>query len=449
MQKVLSILFAALVAVLVTAPSALAFGEIRYPDRPLNLRKSRSPRSEWVGALHPGQKVRVAFLRDGWVAVFEPDETRATEAAAVGFSNIKYLKKSRTRVEPKPWGETMVTTRKLNVRSQPSTRGRKLMTLDAGVRVVVDFPEDDWFRLFPPDATIRSRMGGYGFSSSKYLEPAPAEPVAAPALKPVAQVEPEPAPEPVSKPVAEPVRPAPAAKADVSKPFSASWGKVLTLKRKVNLMSGRTTSSRLVRVLEPGETVRADFPENGWYAVFQENEPLRRKERALGYALQSLLEGGPDVEEPAPAPTRSTAPSAKPVDPAVDRTPSPDRGQTTLVIDRSKFKQGKRPDPTPNKTAHGYQYRLLEKSETRQYGETWITLKVFLATKKLPGIEGLEDFAATLWREHKRPAKNLAVLIYLPGMDTDDLSYGVIKFDEQKRIESWVRKTTLIGTDFL
>ncbi len=73
--------------------AASAFGEIRYPDRPLNLRKARSAKASWVGSLYPGQKVRIAFLKDGWVAVFEPGETRNSESAAVGYSNVKYLKK--------------------------------------------------------------------------------------------------------------------------------------------------------------------------------------------------------------------------------------------------------------------------------------------------------------------------------------------------------------------
>ena len=126
-----------------------------------------------------------------------------------------------------------------------------------------------------------------------------------------------------------------------------------------------------------------------------------------------------------------------------------DKGQQTMVIDRSAFAGKKRPDPTPDKTAHGYKYKFLEKSETRQLGAVWITLKVFLATTKLPDRKALEDFASTLWKDHRRVTKKVAVLVYLPGMDTEDLAYGVVKFDDSKMLELWVRKATLFGTKFL
>lgn len=427
--------------VLLSAVAASAFGEIRYPDRPLNLRASRSASAKWVGSMYPGQKVRVAFMEDGWVAVFEPGETRASEDAAVGYSNAKYLKPTRGRHEPEPWGELVRTTRNLNVRTGPSLGNSVVEQLESGERVIMDFPEGDWAMIFPPDATIRSKLNAIGFSSAKYLEPAPAEPASAENDdRGAAKVEAK------AAPPAEP----------------EEWGTLITMRRKVNLREGRTTGSSYVRTLQPGEVIRVAFPKSGWYAVFDARETRRDEGRALGYALQSLVDTGTVVTrpgaqgasspEPTPKPVARPKPTPEPV--KVERTePSPSRnsagGQQSIVIDRSRFAQTKRPDPTPDKSAHGYQYRLMEKSETSKFGETWITLKVFLATTKLPGSEALSDFANTLWEEHRRAAKNLVVLVYLPGMDTEDLSYGVIKFSDERQIELWVRKAALLGTKFL
>ncbi len=47
-------------------------------------------------------------------------------------------------------GETVYTARKLNIRSKPSIRGRKLGQLAAMKRVKIDFPEDDWTMVFLP-----------------------------------------------------------------------------------------------------------------------------------------------------------------------------------------------------------------------------------------------------------------------------------------------------------
>ncbi|QJB54919.1 SH3 domain-containing protein [Pseudodesulfovibrio sp. zrk46] len=438
MHKIISISLLTALMVLSAAAAAMAFGEIRYTDRPLNLRNGRSAKAKWVGSLYAGQKVRVAYERDGWVAIFEPGETRNTEKAAVGYSNAKYLKKKRTRHEPKPWGEMVYAGRNLNVRTLPSTKGKKVRLLAADERVIVDFPEDDWTMVFSPDATIRSKMNALGYSSAKFFEPVtddtPAPMEVAQVSEPVpsgstgGNVAPPPAPKPAPK-VEAPTQPAPV------KAATSSWGTVVTLKRKVNMRAERTTSSKLKRTLQVGERVRVDYFKNGWYAVFKEDELIRSEKRAIGYVLRSLLEEQPSVENVVAAGKGMSAPAGG--------------IKKTMVIDRNRFSGAKRPDPVPNKNAHGYQYKLMEKSETKKYGETWITMKIFLSTTKLPGTTALVDFAKTLWRENKRTGKNLAVLIYLPGQDTDDLSYGVVQFTDKDILEMWIRKTTLFGTKFL
>lgn len=436
--------------ILLMATAAMAFGEIRYPDRPLNLREGRSPKSAWVGSLYPGQPVRIAFLEDGWVAVFEPGETRDRESATVGYSNVKYLLTKKTRVEPEAWGELVYTPRKLNVRSAPSIKGKQLDMLNVDEQVRIDFPDGDWTMVFSPKATIRSKLNARGFSSAKYFKPVTTESVARPAPAVSEEVNVGSGQGQVGGVVAPPPAAITESSTESEPVASSPWGEVLTMQRKVNLRQERTSGSRYVRTLKPGEKVRVDFLKNGWYAVFRENEAVRKENRAMGYALQSLMEEGQRDEVAAAVSVPVTEPAAVPA-PAPEKVAEEPVGgvQKTMVIDKSKFSGAKRPDPTPDKNAHGYQYRLLEKSETKKFGETWITLKIFLATKKLPGSEALEDFATTLWKQHKRAAKNTAILIYLPGMDTEDLAYGVIQFDEKVMLELWVRKTTLFGTDFL
>lgn len=363
-----------------------AFGEIRYADRPLNLRKGRSARTAWVGSLYAGQKVRVAYVKDGWAAVFEPGGTNSRESAAVGYSNVKYLKTKRGRHEPKGWGELVYTPRTLNVRSKPSTKGRKLDSLKGGEHVRIDFPEDDWAMVFWPSSTIRSKLNARGFSSAKYFQPATKQ-----SLKKTQVVQQKaPAPAPVSKPV------------------SAGSG------------DGQVAGS--VAPPPPAAAPKA--------APVVAAKPVPVKAAA---------------PKAAPKPVAKVVPKSKP-----KSAPKSSFGtKKTMVIDRSKFAKTKRPDPTPDKIAHGYQYRIIEKSETKRLGETWITVKVFLASKKLPGSEALRDFSTSIWREYKRANKNVAVLVYMPGMDLEDLAYGVTKFDDSRLLEFWVRKATLFGTEFL
>lgn len=477
---------------LLLASTAFAFGEIRYTDRPLNLRDGRSPKHAWIGNLYPGQKVRIAHLKDGWVAVYEPNASDGSESAAVGFANVKYLKKERTRHEPKEWGEMKYAIRALNVRSKPDIKGRKVKTLKSWEHVLVDFPEGDWILVFEPDATIRSKMNGIGYSSAKYFRTATEKTKASVGFgktpEAVTPLTPEPAPEPIPVVAADnaevvsgvgqvsgAVTPPPAQPKALNVP-----PRLVEATKKINVRLERTSASRLVRTLKSGDRVKVGLLENGWYAVFGEAERVHAESQPMGYALESIINKGTEalisrpksVSKPEPAavkpvpapkpepvavkpqaaPKPEPTPVANPVVEKAQRTASApaakDSGKKTMVIDRTGFTK-KRPDPTPDKSAHGYQYRFLEKSETRQFGEAWITLKVFLATTKLPNRQQLEDFATTLWKDHRRVTKNVAVLIYLPGMDTEDLAYGVIKFDDKRLLELWVRKATLFGTKFM
>jgi len=479
------------VSLVLIASSASAFGEIRYTDRPLNLRDGRSPKARWIGNMYPGQKVRIDHLKDGWVAVFEPDAVDGSEAAAAGFANVKYLKKKRTRYEPQEWGELKYATRAVNVRSKANVRGRKIMTLKSWEHVLVDFPEGDWIMVFKPAATIRSQMNAIGYSSAKYFRPATKKTMAGVGFN--AKADPgtaAPGPDAetavadassVSEPpsvndaetvsgegqVSGTVAPPPAEPAFVPP-------RLVRVSRKINVHAARTSGSSLVRTLESGDRIKVGRPRHGWYEVYDQHERVHALSQPLGYVLQTLVDKGSEAAVAGPAPVPGPKPAPEPVAAAPQPEPEPaaavpgpepepkpeparaapkitisETGQQTMVIDRNAFTGKKRPDPTPDKTVHGYRYRVIEKSETRQMGEAWITLKVFLATDKLPERQAMQDFATTLWKDHRRVTKKVVVLLYLPGMDTEDLSYGVVKFDDTKLLELWVRKATLFGTKFL
>jgi len=405
--------------VLLTAVAASAFGEIRYSDRALNLRDGRNPDSNWVGSVAMGQEVRVAFLEGGWVAIFEPSETRETLDAAVGYANLKYLKTDRHQSEDSKWGRNMKTVSAATLRDSASALGESLGTLDAGTDVRADFADDDWIMVFPAGATIRSKMGALGFVRKSDLRPASES-------APKAEVE---------------AAPSIATRAmNDKRDVYTDWGKLVVLTSPVKIYRERNADSRLETTLGPGKRVRVDFLGDGWYAVFKETERLRKEYRAIGYARKDSVEG---LAEESVSLDQTLAAATG----AVPDAQSPAR--QTLELDKDRITGGPHPDPKPDKTIHGYEYKLIRKDQVKKQGDTWITLTVFLATTKLPTQDALEDFATSLWKEYRRATKNLAVLVYLPGMDTNDISYGVIQFDDEKMIESWVRRTTLFGTKFL
>lgn len=84
-------------ALFVALPATDAFsqqrGELRETSVNLNVREARSPGAEHVRTLMKGDRVRVGYPQDGWVAVFEPGASEFPESAAIGYANAKYLEK--------------------------------------------------------------------------------------------------------------------------------------------------------------------------------------------------------------------------------------------------------------------------------------------------------------------------------------------------------------------
>ena len=68
------------------------------------------------------------------------------------------------------------------------------------------------------------------------------------------------------------------------------WGELRYVETVVNIRRARTTDSLIAFKLLPGQAVRVDFLENGWYAVFPPDETVRDESRATGVRLCAALE---------------------------------------------------------------------------------------------------------------------------------------------------------------
>ena len=78
------------------------------------------------------------------------------------------------------------------------------------------------------------------------------------------------------------------------------WGELRWVHVTSRVRSARTTESEIVARLEPGDSVRVDFAQSGWYAVFPAAAPDRVEKAAVGYVYEKLLkeERPPDVQVP-------------------------------------------------------------------------------------------------------------------------------------------------------
>lgn len=65
--------------------------------------------------------------------------------------------------------------------------------------------------------------------------------------------------------------------------FAKDWGTIMYTRDKTNIRTKRSVDSRLRGSLMPGQTVKADFLKDDWYAVFRITEMERSEKTALGY----------------------------------------------------------------------------------------------------------------------------------------------------------------------
>lgn len=155
----ISQLVVAMILCVASVAQASDWGEIRKVTRDLNIRSTRSVDGKVAMVLSKGEKVKVDFLKDGWVAIFPPNENVRSEKMAVGYARLKYFKLVKA-------SKTSIA-----VKLKPAPKP-----------------------LVKPKSVAKPK-------------PAP-KPVAKSAPKPVAQKAPAPASKPVAKPVAKPVEPA-------------------------------------------------------------------------------------------------------------------------------------------------------------------------------------------------------------------------------------------------
>ena len=91
--RALTILLALAALLLPSVAVAEEWGDIRQATLNLNVRAKPDRTSEHVLTLAKGQRVKTDFMdKDGWVAIFNLNESKRDISLAVGYANSKYLK---------------------------------------------------------------------------------------------------------------------------------------------------------------------------------------------------------------------------------------------------------------------------------------------------------------------------------------------------------------------
>lgn len=74
---------------------------------------------------------------------------------------------------------------------------------------------------------------------------------------------------------------------------AVEWGEMRWVHVTSRIRSDRSTESSVVGRLEPGDSVRVDFAQAGWYAVFPTSALDRLEDTAMGYVYGELLKDDP------------------------------------------------------------------------------------------------------------------------------------------------------------
>lgn len=378
------------------------------------------------------------------------------------------------------WGELATPVSPVNLRQTRDLKSASRDVLMPGEIVRVDFLEDGWYAVFRPNAKARDESKAIGFVRANFLKPAPGQGKAA--AKAPAPAKAAPPPAAASKePRLEPVAP-PAALTKVSSP---AWGRLVSLKHRVDLSRRPSQYSGQVRSLESGAWVRVGTLERGWYAVYAPEEPEQDQAKAWGFASAEAIDGPsaapakPQVEEaeepeaevpaPPPAPTPApvaqvpappqvpapmvSVPAAPPPAPLAAPAKAPAAPPTLRPADRpvsvaSPFVQRNPEIPKGDKTLHGFRYAVMDTDEDRVAGVSVIEIKVYLDVTVLPEREAIKDFCTSMWREKRQGGRELVVDVYLPDTDLKGLPYAVAHFDDSGLQEYFTRRTLLFGTRF-
>jgi hypothetical protein len=323
------------------------------------------------------------------------------------------------------WGRLYILPVAVSVRENPSDTALQVRVLKAGQKVRVDFQEDGWAAVFDPKETKRSELKALGYAKLAELK-APGG-----------------ASEQVTGSSIEVRKPAPDAKAEVlvnGRPVNAKadkggkraakepareakapgkgFGEVRVADRQLTVRAARDKDSEFRKVLKPGQKVRVDFHEDGWFAVFDPEETVRDLKRAWGYGRDKYL-----VPEAA-----YSGPPAEAMAPGAAQAPAPDKGQKAK----------------PGEEAVGYS--VLQR-KTDRHKPPVTTLRVRLDLAQPPTQEAMRKIAQEIWKAERKKDENLQLELYLSSMDPKGLAYAVAKFHEDGRVrEFWWRDVVLDKT---
>ncbi len=389
----------------------------------VSVRENPSDSALKVRVFKAGQKVRIDFQEDGWAAAFDPKEPSRSELKALGYVRLDELK---AHGAPDPSQPMPLEGNKARAQAQAEAgiaKAEKPVKTEKAAKAIGKPAETNGAHAVAPAQAASTPQPEPKAEKPAKAVGKPADSIGAHAVAP-AQAAPTPQPEQKNGKAGGKGLEKSAAKSSektLAKPEglpAKGAGEIRVADRNLAVRGGRTTESEFKRLLRPGQRVRVDFWEDGWYAVFSPDEKQHDLSRAWGYSRDKFL-----VPEAAYAgPPAEAAASAKETDsPAVavagqKSKPAEDAAVGYSVLERTT--EGRKPKVT--------------------------TLRVRLDLAKPPAPEAMRKIAREIWKSERKKDENLQLEVLLAGMDAHGLAYATARFHDDGRVrEFWWRDVVL------
>ncbi len=148
------------------------------------------------------------------------------------------------------------------------------------------------------------------------------------------------------------------------------WGAIKYPHSEVNIYSSQDKSSKIMSRLERNQKVKVFSFKSDWYAIFAEGDTTLADSMAIGYVQSSKLH---DSEAVLP-------------------------------------------------------FKIVGERDVSYAGTPRMTKRVILQVDKVPSEKEMKDVAKSIWKNGNTSWKEFTVFLYLEGMPSDDIAYGVAEF---------------------
>lgn len=163
--------------------------------------------------------------------------------------------------------------------------------------------------------------------------------------------------------------------------MAEEWGVMRRASTTINIRAARSTDSPIVGKLQPGQVVKADFREDGWFAIFDADAASRLESQARGYVYAPLLK------------------------------PAADQSQTGQVS-----------------AADPARYRIVGSEDLSYRGSQRMLVRVLMNSQDVPSESEMRSVAREVWNDGNRGYDEFTVFLFLPGMKINSMAYGIGEF---------------------